>query len=66
MPSAISAVGGRGPYRNGVRTREQIIAAATNVFGEFGFAGGSIRTIAARVGVSPATLLQHSGARRGC
>lgn len=65
MPSAISAVGGRGPYRNGVRTREQIIAAAINVFGELGFAGGSIRTIADRVGVSPATLLQHFGSKEG-
>jgi AcrR family transcriptional regulator len=55
----------RGPYRNGARRREQIIAAATAVFGEFGFAGGSIRAIAERVGVAPATLLQHFGSKEG-
>ena len=55
----------RGPYRTGVRRREQIVAAAIAVFGEFGFAGGSIRTIAERVGVSHATLLQHFGSKEG-
>jgi AcrR family transcriptional regulator len=55
----------RGPYRTGIRRREQIVAAAIEVFGEFGFAGGSIRTIAERVGVSHATLLQHFGTKEG-
>jgi AcrR family transcriptional regulator len=53
----------RGPYRPGIRRREQIVATAIAVFGEFGFAGGSIRTIADRVGVSHATLLQHFGSK---
>ena len=55
----------RGPYRTGIRRREQIIAAAITVFGEYGFAGGSIRTIAERVGVSHAALLQHFGSKEG-
>src|SRR3954467_1182893 len=55
----------RGPYRTGIRRREQIIATAITVFGEYGFAGGSIRTIADRVGVSHATLLQHFGSKEG-
>jgi AcrR family transcriptional regulator len=55
----------RGPYRTGIRRREQIVAAAVSVFGELGFAGGSIRTIADRVGVSHATLLQHFGSKEG-
>lgn len=55
----------RGPYRSGVRRREQIVAAATRVFGEYGYAGGSIRTIADRVGVSHAALLQHFGSKEG-
>ena len=42
----------RGPYRTGVRRREQIIGAATAVFAEYGYAGGSVRTIADRIGVS--------------
>jgi AcrR family transcriptional regulator len=55
----------RGPYRTGIRRREQIVAAAITVFGEHGYAGGSIRTIADRVGVSHATLLQHFGSKEG-
>src|SRR5215207_342602 len=55
----------RGPYRTGIRRREQIVATAIRVFGEYGFAGGSIRTIADRVGVSHATLLQHFGSKEG-
>jgi AcrR family transcriptional regulator len=56
---------GRGPYRTGIRRREQIVAVAIEVFGELGYAGGSIRTIADRVGVSHATLLQHFGSKEG-
>src|SRR3954451_16020621 len=55
----------RGPYRSGIRRREQIVAGAISVFGECGFAGGSVRTIADRVGVSHATLLQHFGSKEG-
>lgn len=55
----------RGPYRKGVERREQIVAVAIEVFGEHGFAGGSVRTIAERVGVSHATLLQHFGSKEG-
>ena len=55
----------RGPYRNGLRRREQIVRAASQVFAEFGYAGGSIRSIANRIGASPATLLQHFGSKEG-
>ena len=60
-----STVRSRGPYRTGVRRREQIIEAATAVFAEYGYAGGSVRTIADRIGVSPASLLQHFGSKEG-
>lgn len=60
-----TGTGARGPYRTGVRRREQIVAGATAVFAQHGFAGGSIRTIAERVGVSHATLLQHFGSKEG-
>jgi AcrR family transcriptional regulator len=56
---------GRGPYRTGIRRREQIVAVAIDVFAEHGYAGGSIRAIAERVGVSHATLLQHFGTKEG-
>ncbi|GAB2586435.1 TetR/AcrR family transcriptional regulator [Microlunatus antarcticus] len=55
----------RGPYRNGIRRREQIVAKASEVFGELGYVGGSLRTIAERVGVTPASLLQHFGSKEG-
>lgn len=55
----------RGPYRTGVRRREQLVESASRVFAEYGFAGGSIRTIAAGVGVTSATLIQHFGSKEG-
>jgi len=65
MTSTSTATRSRGPYRTGVRRREQIIGAATAVFAEHGYAGGSVRTIADRIGVSPASLLQHFGNKEG-
>jgi len=65
MTEAKTAVRSRGPYRTGIRRREQIIEAATAVFAEYGYAGGSVRTIADRIGVSPASLLQHFGSKEG-
>src|SRR4051795_13309695 len=63
--SSTTGTAARGPYRTGVRRREQIVAVAITVFGEYGFTGGSIRTIAERVGVSHATLLKHFGSKEG-
>ena len=51
--------------QRGSKRREQIVATAITVFGEYGYAGGSIRTIADRVGISHATLLQHFGSKEG-
>ncbi|HEY5783843.1 MAG TPA: TetR/AcrR family transcriptional regulator [Microlunatus sp.] len=65
MTSTSATTGSRGPYRTGVRRREQIIGAATAVFAECGYAGGSVRAIADRIGVSPASLLQHFGSKEG-
>jgi AcrR family transcriptional regulator len=55
----------RGPYRKGVERREQIIRSASDVFGELGYIGGSLRTIGDRVGASPATLIQYFGSKEG-
>lgn len=57
--------GSRGPYRTGIWRREQLINVAIDVFAEHGFAGGSLRTIAERAGVSHAALLQHFGSKEG-
>lgn len=66
--SAEPAVDGNVPrtrYQKGIRRRQEIVQAASAVFAEFGYTGGSIRTIAERVGVSPAALLQHFGSKEG-
>ncbi|MFV0460469.1 MAG: TetR/AcrR family transcriptional regulator [Actinomycetales bacterium] len=55
----------RGPYRTGVRRREQLIEATMEVFAEHGYAGGSIRAIAEKAGVTHATLIQHFGSKEG-
>lgn len=55
----------RGPYRTGIRRREQLIGIAMDVFGEHGFAGGSLRAIAEEAGVNHATLIQHFGSKEG-
>ncbi|SEH01072.1 DNA-binding transcriptional regulator, AcrR family [Nonomuraea solani] len=49
----------RGPYRSGIRRREQIVNAAARAFTAHGYDGASMRQIAADVGVSPAALLRH-------
>lgn len=55
----------RGPYRTGVRRRAEIIASATEVFGEHGFAGGTLAQIAELVGVTPQTVVKHFGSKEG-
>lgn len=49
----------RGPYKNGILRRHQIIATASEVFATYGYRAGSLRQIAQRVGVSPAALVRH-------
>lgn len=49
----------RGPYTKSSVRREQILAAATVVFGEVGYASASIREVAQRIGVSHATITFH-------
>jgi AcrR family transcriptional regulator len=58
--SADAATGrARGPYRTGIRRRQQILDAATIVFGRRGYGTASLRMIADEVGVTPAALLRH-------
>lgn len=48
-----------------VAKRDAIIAAATQAFFDFGFAGTSIEQIAADAGVSKVTVYNHFGDKRG-
>ena len=54
----------RGPYQNGEARRLQIINATTSVFATDGYVGGSLRRIAAQVGVTEPALLRHFGSKR--
>ncbi|SED64058.1 TetR/AcrR family transcriptional regulator [Ruania alba] len=49
--------GRRGPYRKSAERRRRIVDAAVEVFSEQGYRGATIRTIAARAGISPSSLL---------
>ena len=51
--------GSRGPYRAGVERRRAIIDQAAGIFAESGFYGGTMRDVAARVGVTPAALSRY-------
>jgi AcrR family transcriptional regulator len=55
----------RGPYRTGIERRAQLVAIAIEVFGQRGFAGSSLRTLAERADVSHATLIRHFGTKEG-
>lgn len=56
MSSATSA---RGPYKNGIRRRQQIIENASAAFALQGYSGATLREIAQRVGVTPGAVLAH-------
>ncbi len=60
-----SGVNVRGPYKNGIKRRREIIESAAKVFGQFGYAGGSLRQIAQEVGVTPAALTRHFDSKEG-
>jgi len=51
----------RGPYKHGIERRREIVAVATEVFGEHGFKGGTLRQVAERVGVSAGAIMKLFG-----
>jgi AcrR family transcriptional regulator len=51
----------RGPYKRGIERRREIVAVATEVFGEFGFKGGTLQQVAERVGVSAGAIMKLFG-----
>jgi AcrR family transcriptional regulator len=55
----------RGPNRRGIERRRQIVEAAASVFAELGYSGGSVRIIADRIDISPASLIQLFGSKEG-
>ncbi|WP_210506274.1 TetR/AcrR family transcriptional regulator [Naasia sp. SYSU D00057] len=55
----------RGPYKSGIARRLQVVTAAIDVFGEFGFAAGTVQRVADRVGVTPAAIDKLFGNKEG-
>lgn len=53
----------RGPYRRGIERRREVVAIATEVFGEHGFKGGTLQQVADRVGGTPAAVLKLFGTK---
>jgi AcrR family transcriptional regulator len=53
----------RGPYKRGIERRRQVVATATEVFGEHGFRGGTLQRVADRVGGTPAAVLKLFGTK---
>lgn len=59
IESSPSSRPARGPYRKSSVTREAILDAALQVFSQEGYHKGSLRTIAAVVGMTDAGMLHH-------
>jgi AcrR family transcriptional regulator len=55
----------RGPYRTGIRRRQEIISAASRIFARYGYSTGSLRMIADEVGVVPGALARHFDKKGG-
>lgn len=53
----------RGPYKRGIERRREVVGIATEVFGEFGFRGGTLQQVADRVGGTPAAVLKLFGTK---
>jgi AcrR family transcriptional regulator len=53
----------RGPYKRGIERRRLVVVTATDVFGEFGFRGGTLQQVADRVGGTPAAILKLFGSK---
>jgi AcrR family transcriptional regulator len=53
----------RGPYKRGVQRRLQVVSAAIDVFGQYGFKAGTLQRVAERVGVSPGAIEKLFGSK---
>lgn len=53
----------RGPYKPGIARRLQVVKAAVDVFGQYGFKGGTLQQVAERVGVTPAAIEKLFGSK---
>jgi AcrR family transcriptional regulator len=53
----------RGPYKKGVERRLEVVDVAVEVFGQYGFKGGTLQHVADRVGLTPAAITKLFGSK---
>src|SRR5438270_12053503 len=53
----------RGPYRTGIESRARIVAAAVDVFGRYGFKGGTLQQVAEAVGMTAGAITKLFGTK---
>lgn len=56
---AVRTGGSRGPYRKGIERRQEIIAAAADLFAESGYRNFSVRELARRLNITQPGVLHH-------
>lgn len=62
-PGAATASGARAPRAATARKRQEILRAATDVFGNKGYSNGTLADIAEQVGMTHAGVLHHFGSK---
>ena len=53
----------RGPYRTGIESRAKIVAAAVDVFGRYGYKGGTLQQVAETVGLTAGAITKLFGSK---
>jgi len=53
----------RGPYRTGIESRAKIVAAAVDVFGRYGYKGGTLQQVAEMVGLTAGAITKLFGSK---
>ncbi|MCU1472435.1 TetR/AcrR family transcriptional regulator [Amnibacterium sp.] len=53
----------RGPYRTGIQSRAKIVAAAVDVFGRYGYKGGTLQQVADTVGLTAGAITKLFGSK---
>jgi AcrR family transcriptional regulator len=53
----------RGPYKKGIERRQEVVRVAVEVFGQYGFKGGTLHQVGDKVGLTPAAIMKLFGSK---
>jgi AcrR family transcriptional regulator len=53
----------RGPYKKGIERRQEVVKVAVDVFGQYGFKGGTLQQVGDKVGLTPAAIMKLFGSK---